>query len=1005
MPQSSGAASIAFKSLEGRIVRSFGSDPEDIKIHRCCGEWQRTKRMTPTQRAQLRATGSILPNLPRWRLADGINLSRFTPFPHQLIVSDLLATKWLGFAGFDGLSRTRALVADEGGTGKTLSASIAVRWACCQPGAEGAVIVLCPPLLKDHWRDHLRAVFDDDPDRVHVLSSAQWFDPNLHRSDIVVVSKFSWSKHWGEISQRLGHDDSSPPPLCVVVDEVHQGRKGFDDPDESMEGGVGGDQVDIQSLRRSIRWICSKARYAIGVTATPINIHSKEIVDILQLLGSEQTDLKEIPKDPLEPIQWMESLGKVSSWARGEEDPDSNCPKKLTDRLVKLLRGGEWPVDQWTQFDQSDAEVLADWLSEPGDAITPDLALTMCREMHPFGRHLCMTLREHLDPITAERFRTRWERAVRARPSDELMAFYNSVTRIGGEGDESHPGMDDGMSINTRMICSHRMNPESTVEEPGPKQGRPRYSGTWVPGAGLDWSNVRGIEDQRVAELTALIEGDIAEDGGDSDGRRSGARGCVVFTDWRGTVHWLREHDTGLPRMIDGVRLEVMELTGSSNLREAKAMLGRCETSSMSSRIYPVLICTAAGEVGLDMPWATLLVHWDLHPNPQRMEQRAWRLDRLIKPGEKISEEFTIVHMMLDGPPVFDKLEKTVNDRFDLACKSLGLSQRTYVPEGGDQVKISPQGSKSNSRLQSRDISHLDEFLRDEVSSTWPGRMLRESERLRTAVVLHMTGVIDDPSGVIDSGVVPVEDLWSKEIVFGNIPNSRLRDLESIHPSLSSGLSPGLSPSAGTARHCAWGVEDDDKGDTEIDRLVSARGALGRLFGPLGSGGESLDIPVVRLPEGTLPEDCTVALNRGLASMERELALDESGLRIIGRSGESYDPAEESHWDALFSACAKLVAEGPDGVQPAQQGMGEDSQGRESAENRIKVLERRNLQDEGHRDRIRAKIEESDEEMARILAEKADQLNGNIGSRAALIDLIGRLGHEMHPVMALEVGP
>ena len=101
-----------------------------------------------------------------------------------------------------------------------------------------------------------------------------------------------------------------------------------------MEGGVGGDQVDIQSLRRSIRWICSKARYAIGVTATPINIHSKEIVDILQLLGSEQTDLKEIPKDPLEPIQWMESLGKVSSWARGEEDPEEALH-------IYIPRGGE----------------------------------------------------------------------------------------------------------------------------------------------------------------------------------------------------------------------------------------------------------------------------------------------------------------------------------------------------------------------------------------------------------------------------------------------------------------------------------------------------------------------------------------------------------------------------------------------------------------------------------------------------------------------------------------
>ena len=46
---------------------------------------------------------------------------------------------------------------------------------------------------------------------------------------------------------------------------------------------------------------------------------------------------------------------------------------------------------------------------------------------------------------------------------------------------------------------------------------------------------------------------------------------------------------------------------------------------------YPVIVCTSAGEVGLNMAWATTLVHWDLHPNPQKLEQRTWRLDRRLR--------------------------------------------------------------------------------------------------------------------------------------------------------------------------------------------------------------------------------------------------------------------------------------------------------------------------------------------------------------------------------------
>ena len=78
---------------------------------------------------------------------------------------------------------------------------------------------------------------------------------------------------------------------------------------------------------------------------------------------------------------------------------------------------------------------------------------------------------------------------------------------------------------------------------------------------------------------------------------------------------------------------------------------------------YPILICTPAGEVGLNMAWATTLVHWDLHPNPQRLEQRTWRLDRRLKVTQ-ISENYLVLIPTFKDRWIIDDLINRNNDRY-----------------------------------------------------------------------------------------------------------------------------------------------------------------------------------------------------------------------------------------------------------------------------------------------------------------------------------------------------
>ncbi len=1001
-----------FRSLGGRAVRSMGRDPEDISLHRVEGRWQETKRINATQRAMIGALSKVVPNLPRWRLADGLSLSKFKPRPHQLLVSDLLATDWLGFAGIEGKSRTRTLVADEGGTGKTLSTAIAVRWVCCRPNSGGPVIVLCPPLLKDHWEKHLRATFDDDPDRIRVLSSAKWFDPRLHRGDILVVSKYSWARHWSEIRKHWDGGDA-PNPLCVVVDEAHQGRtKDLENEDEEFEGSLDnqGGVLDAKSLRRSVREICQKSEFAIGVTATPINIDSKEISGILLDLGAEQTMLGGIPEDARPGQRFMAGLDDLRKWAREERDSGTSAPGAILEEISAAIIS-DWPKEHWGEFSEEDASALSKWFSEHasangGSGVTPGLALHLVRELHPYGRHLCMTLRKDIDQESARMFRRRTDKSVRIDLNDELRGYFETVS-VTNPGDEepTFPGDHSGWGHRTRIAISHRLNPVSTVEEEGPRQGSRRYKGDWTHSEGVkSWDPIRTLDDERLQALEDIVRDDIRLSEPDSSvpGNRATGRGCVIFTDLRGTVSHLKSE---IPKSIDveGVenRIVVSALTGSVDLKEAMRILQDCQASSRKSSKYPILICTSAGEVGLDMPWATSLVHWDLNRNPQRMEQRTWRLDRMVGEGEPVSREFTVYNFLPNDLPAISLTEEVINHRYHEACESLGLESRTYIPEG-EPHPISQEGSWNASELLSEEVKSLSEFLEGISGGGWPGRRLKEAERLRMATLLEATGVVRDPSVVVDSGrVVPFESGLPGTITFSDPRSSALRDLENLHPSLSLDLSRRIGEQDGDGeRCCSW----EDEKSAGIAPLVSCNSALPKLFHASEQDSQA-PLPLVRMPGPTPMRTLVVALNRKVAENSRSLGLDDSGLRLFDPStGELLDPEEEGHWGALFQATRMLLCSGSKKTKVFEGDIPPDETGEAAFLTRAETLSSRNEIDSSWLSRIRSKIDEGvDEDEEWRLKEKASSIEKTISERRSLIAITESIQHDLEPAMIVEV--
>ena len=128
-----------FRSVEKKPVLSFGVD--NTGVHRISGDWQKSSSTTIKQKSWLSSLAAAMHALPRWPLADGLDLqlhTRFTSVSSSRQTCILMASvyRWIESK----LPTKKVVVADEGGIGKTLSVSIAVRWISLREDALRASI-------------------------------------------------------------------------------------------------------------------------------------------------------------------------------------------------------------------------------------------------------------------------------------------------------------------------------------------------------------------------------------------------------------------------------------------------------------------------------------------------------------------------------------------------------------------------------------------------------------------------------------------------------------------------------------------------------------------------------------------------------------------------------------------------------------------------------------------------------------------------------------------------
>jgi len=866
-------------------------------------------------------------------------LEAFTPMSHQFLAADMLATPWLsGLIDDDKLRRSRLIIADEGGTGKTLTAAIASRWVSVSNLESGTIIILCPPLLIEEWVLHLKAVFNDDPERVLALESAKWFDPEVHKNRVLVVSKYSWAYRWDEIAgdgkNTLSQLVKQNPPSCVIIDEVHQGRTRYGDMEkdnslkESGEDSSGKIQdseencSDDRTLEKAQRETCTVAATAIGVSATPINLKVEEFNNILKILKAEQILDGHLPVENDTRKLWMDTLGKIAAVARGKKDGESmpgNVLTPLLSMLQKMHQTGFLRILDKTQFDQMKSKLQE--LSTK--SLDPSLALRLCRELHPWGRHLAMTLRVDLKLPTKNEeaikkaqpeFRTRKERHVMINLQENFPQYQEFLDSVECDGEYVGTRINNRSSnwwLRTNLIHSHRWNPMTRdySENSGTYSGSTRYSGTWTFDGRPFGQGIKDLDDPRLEPLADAIKSDI-----DGEGESKPSRGCVIFTEFKGTVQSLsKQEKTRLNEQINrpNCKLKIHILSGDVDYLSARRLLRKCEGEAKMHDEYPILICTPAGEVGLNMAWATTLVHWDLHPNPQRLEQRTWRLDRRLKANTDFRENYLVLIPTFQGRWIINDLIDRNNDRYSKSSESLGLEQRQYIPDQntGDRI-LSPGGTNHHVKLMDSEIHNAFDFVNGDLElNEGRGFWMHQGERIRSFILFSMMTNLK-ASKLLHEGILPLGINGKEVMTIGSKNSGMLRDIETVSVEAAGRCWPGLSDGDGKGGtvtqmpqlSVAWNSNSSR-------RLPVLRGAMTRLF-PKSLGNQSLErIPIVEVKDENLPTgEHIICVHRGLSKASRMsiqegklgIYLSDRGLRI--QSSDLYK--ESSLEDSLI--CAKL---------------------------------------------------------------------------------------------------
>lgn len=546
------------------------------------------------------------------------------------------------------------LIADEVGLGKTIEAGLIwtelrARYDCRR------LLVVCPAMLRDKWRDELRDRFGVDTTAMNAVElldelkrpRTRVFDGKGIICSMQGIRIPSDQKQEqdplnprSQLAQFLDEQSDNPDPVVdlVVIDEAHHMRN------------------SSSQTARLGRMLQSVSGNVLLLSATPINLKSEDLFNLLKIVDQD-----------LFPDQ--ESFGHVlranEPLVRARElifDNNASA-SRVRKCLVQARDGGHGVL-----ANNSKLRKLIETIESHQDVLTEAdrVELANAIDRVNFLRHAVNRTRKR-DVIELRVVRKPSHQTVELHPVERK--FYDDVTRAVRDYAEQRE-INDGFLLASpqRQVSScmyaaakswkdrahqadNRSIEDGIYEDMGKevdsaKDVSPLIAhliSTVLPSVNL--TELRK-DDSKFEHLYLVVQAYLKE---------NPDKKIIVFSYFRGTLYYLAER-------LSEKCIANQILVGGMKESKQDAIYRFRDTHETK-----VLLSSEVASEGVDLQFCQALVNYDLPWNPMKIEQRVGRLDRIGQASDTIN-----IYNFFHANTIDERICRRLFDRLEIFTRALG---------------------------------------------------------------------------------------------------------------------------------------------------------------------------------------------------------------------------------------------------------------------------------------------------------------------------------------------
>lgn len=505
------------------------------------------------------------------------------------------------------MPRVSLLIADDVGLGKTVETGLVIQELISRNRAR-TVLIVCPAGLQLHWRDQMRDKFGlefriVDSDSMRQLRRTRGIHVNPWTHFPRLITSMDFIKRDRPLLLFINSLQDKPqyprPFDILVIDEAHN----------VAPSGRGNYALDSQRTT-AIREMVPYFEHHLFLSATPHNGFPESFSALLELLDNQR-------------------------FARGITPDPRQLEAVMVRRLKRDLRDKfDQPIFHARRIEplevnySEDERQLHRWLNDYAhyrrthaksndERYASEFVLKLLKKrLLSSPEAFRKTLERHKETVSRPVSRAE----VSAQPSAGILRRQIAITEEDYANDDELENANDSAVI----AASRTVSPPTAEEQ--------RLLEQMLTAARI----ISERRDSKTQRLIEWLKGIVKPDGVWNNER------VILFTEYRATQQWLQQilFSAGL---ADTDRLKL--IYGGMDTEEREAVKAAFQAAPNAENRVRILLATDAASEGIDLQnFCHRLVHIEIPWNPNRLEQRNGRIDRM---GQKHAPQ--IYHFVPQG--------------------------------------------------------------------------------------------------------------------------------------------------------------------------------------------------------------------------------------------------------------------------------------------------------------------------------------------------------------------